>query len=260
MSESAAPSAARTHALSDRARLVFLGTGASGGTPGKGRSRRHESSLLLESRATVLLDVTRDFSVQSRRLRRVDAVLITHAHRDAAGGIPALGRWLSGRAPVPVLAAPGTISALQRRHRRLGHCDFVPVLPGARRQIGTWTVDALEVPHAADPGVPTYAWRLRGAAGTLVYASDVARPTDRLRRFAAGADALVVDGATWRRTIYTHLRIDRDLPAICAWEVGRIVLTQIGRSAPTHEQLTQEVRRLCRRASAAFDGLEQWLV
>jgi phosphoribosyl 1,2-cyclic phosphodiesterase len=254
------PSDARTRARSERARLVFLGTGASGGTPGKGRSRRHESSLLLESRASVLLDVTRDFGVQSRRLRRVDAVLLTHAHRDAAGGIPALGRWLSGREPVPVLAARDTISALQRRHRRLGHCKFVPVLPGARRQIGTWMVDAIEVPHTADPRVPTYAWRLRSAAGTLVYASDVARPTARLRRFAAGADALVIDGATWRRTIYTHLRIDRDLPAICAWDVRRIVLTQIGRSAPRHEQLVREVRRLCRRATAAFDGLEQWLV
>jgi hypothetical protein len=33
------------------------------------------------------------------------------------------------------------------------------------------------------------------------------------------------------------------LPAICAWDVLLIVLTQIGRSA-----------------TAAFDGLERWLV
>jgi phosphoribosyl 1,2-cyclic phosphodiesterase len=208
----------------------------------------------------VLIDVTRDFDVQSRRVPRLDTVLVTHAHRDASGGIPALGRWLTARAPVPVLAAPDTISALQHRYRRLEHCDFVPIPPGTRRRIGSWTVDPVEVPHAADPGVPTYAWRLRGAAGTLVYASDVAGLTTELRRFAAGADALVIDGATWRRTIYTHLRIDRDLPAICDWDVGRIVLTQIGRSAPPHERLAREVRRLCRRARPAYDGLEQWLV
>jgi hypothetical protein len=44
--------------------LRFLGTGASGGTPGEGRSRQWESSLLISiSNCTVLLmDVTRDFS------------------------------------------------------------------------------------------------------------------------------------------------------------------------------------------------------
>ena len=245
--------------MSERARLVFLGTGASGGTPGTGRTRRLESSLLVEAGTAVLLDVTRDFDVQAGRVRHVDAVLITHAHRDAAGGIPAMGRWLAGQAPIAVLAAPDTIAALHRRHRRLTHCRFVPTVPRARRRIGPWTVDAVEVPHAADPRVPTYAWRVRGAAGTLVYASDVARLTAKLRRFVAGADTLVIDGATWRRTIYTHLRIDRDLPAICAWDVGRILVTQIGRSAPPHEQLAREVRRLCPRARPAFDGLEQWL-
>jgi hypothetical protein len=138
-------------------------------------------------------------------------------------------------------------------------CRFVPVEPGTRRRIGPWTVDALSVPHAADPDIPTYAWRLCGPAGKLTYASDVARLTTELRRFTTSAGALVIDGATWRRTIYTHLRIDRDLPEVCSWNVGRIIVTQIGRSAPPHEQLAGEVRRLCRRAQPAFDGLEQWL-
>jgi phosphoribosyl 1,2-cyclic phosphodiesterase len=209
---------------------------------------------------TVLVDVTRDFDRQSRRLHGLDAVLITHAHRDASGGIPAIGRWLTGRAPIPVLAAPETISALRSRHKRLEHCEFVPMHPGRRRRLGPWMVDALLVPHAADERVPTYAWRLRGPRGTLVYASDVARATDGLRRFATDADTLVIDGATWHRTIFTHLRIDRDLPSICAWDVQRILLTQIGRSAPPHDRLTREVRRLCARARPAFDGLEQWLV
>jgi phosphoribosyl 1,2-cyclic phosphodiesterase len=243
----------------EQARLVFLGTGASGGTPGTGRSRRLESSLLVEAATTVLFDVTRDFYEQSRRLRRLDAVLITHAHRDAAGGIPALARWLGDRAPVRVLAAPETIAMLQRRHRRLGHCHFVPTPPGRRRQIGPWSVRALEVPHADDPDYPTYAWRLRGVAGTLVYASDVARLTAGLRRFVTGADVLVVDGATWRRTIFSHLRIDRDLPSMCTWDVERIRLSQIGRSPPRHEDLSRVVRVLCGRARPAYDGLVESL-
>jgi hypothetical protein len=148
---------------------------------------------------------------------------------------------------------------LQRRHARLGHCHFVPTPPGRRRQIGPWSVRALEVPHANDTDYPTYAWRLRGAAGTLVYASDVARLTAGLRRFVTGADILVVDGATWQRTIFSHLRIDRDLPSMCTWDVRRIRLSQIGRSAPGHEELTRAVRRLCARARPAYDGLVEKL-
>jgi hypothetical protein len=84
------------------------------------------------------------------------------------------------------------------------------------------------VPHSGDPDYPTYGWRLRGAAGTLVYASDVGRLATGLRRFVAGADILVADGATWRRAIFSHLRIDRDVPPMCTWGVNRILLTRSG--------------------------------
>lgn len=74
-------------------RLIFLGTGASGGTPGRGRSRRLESSIVISDGAALLIDVTRDFAVQAERLTGIDAVALTHAHRDAIGGLPLLRRW-----------------------------------------------------------------------------------------------------------------------------------------------------------------------
>ena len=239
-------------------RVHFLGTGASGGTPGQGRSARRESSLLARHDAgTVLVDVTRQFAEQSAALGVPDGVLLTHAHRDACGGLPALDRWLARRAggPVPVLAAPGTVAVLRDRYRRLAHCELVVVPERRPRALGGWTVDAVVVPHAREPNIPTYAWRLRDGEATIVYASDVARPTAELRRFARGATLLVVDGATWGRRIFTHLRIDADLPELCTWPVDRIVLTQIGRSAPPHAELSRAVARLCPRARPAYDGL-----
>ena len=74
-------------------KLAFLGTGASGGTPGQGRSRRLESSLLISDGTALLLDVTRHFAVQAQRLTRIDAVVLTHGHRDACGGLASLRRW-----------------------------------------------------------------------------------------------------------------------------------------------------------------------
>lgn len=38
---------------------------------------------------------------------------------------------------------------------------------------------------------------------------------------------------------------------ICGWKAERILLTQIGRSAPHHEELMRVVEGLC-----AYDGLE----
>jgi hypothetical protein len=60
----------------------------------------------------------------------------------------------------------------------------------------------------------------------------------------------------WGRSLFSHLRADRALPVVCGWDVGRILLTQIGRTAPPHERLAREVRTLCARAQPAHDGLD----
>jgi phosphoribosyl 1,2-cyclic phosphodiesterase len=236
----------------------FLGTGASGGTPGRARSRRAESSLVLSDRGTrVLIDVTRDFGRQAIALETVDAVLLTHAHRDACGGLPQLRRWWASRrqAPIPVYTAAATIASLSRRLSRLDHCRFVAVAPGERIRVGSLSVSAVEVPHAREADVPTYAYRIEGDA-TLVYASDVAELTGDLRAACEGAGTLVIDGAMWGRRLFSHLTIDAELAELCRWPPERIVLTQIGRTAPMHEALERQVRTRCHRARPAYDGLE----
>jgi hypothetical protein len=132
----------------------------------------------------------------------------------------------------------------------------VPVPESGSRRLGGVGVAALTVPHAREARYPTFAWRLRAKGRTLVYASDVARLTPELERFCRGATALVIDGAMWGRQLFSHLTIDRELPLLCDWRVERILLTQIGRTAPPHDRLVREVRRLCSRARPAHDGLE----
>lgn len=239
-------------------RIRFLGTGASGGTPGEGRSARRESSAVVVAGGRVLIDVTRDFPEQRHEIETPDAALLTHAHRDACGGIAALRSWWWERAsdPLPVYASPKTIAALHARFRRLDHCAFFPVREGQRRRLDDLAFTALTVPHARERRFPTYAWRISAGESTLVYASDVARLTPQLRRFSRRASVLVIDGAMWRRRLFSHLTIDAELPDLCQWSVNRILLMQIGKSLPPHERLQDEVAALCPKAAPAYDGLE----
>jgi phosphoribosyl 1,2-cyclic phosphodiesterase len=217
-----------------------------------------ESSLLLDGGEAVLIDVTRDFSQQAKALTGIDAVLLTHGHRDASGGMAKLGAWCRRRraAPVAVYASDATIAVVRDRFARLDHCRLIAVHEAEPVRIGSWSALALEVPHARAPRYRTFAWKLRRRGRTVVYASDVAGLTDRLQRFCRGADLLVVDAAMWRRQIFSHLTIDEALPELCRWEVEHIVLTQIGRLLPPHELLEDEVARRCARARPAYDGLE----
>jgi hypothetical protein len=167
------------------------------------------------------------------------------------------GWWLErSDHPLPVYASTETIAGVQRRFRRLDHCRFVAVRAGHRRRIGACMVRAVTVPHARESRFPTFAWRLEADGRALVYASDVACLTATLERFSRDADFLVVDGAMWGRQLFSHLTIDRELPQLCGWRVGRILLTQIGKTAPSHARLAREVAGLCSRAAPAHDGLQ----
>jgi phosphoribosyl 1,2-cyclic phosphodiesterase len=239
-------------------RLLFLGTGASGGTPGHGRSGRLESSLLISDGTTLLIDVTRDFRIQAERLSQIDAILLTHGHRDAVGGLPALRRWClehGGSRPIDILLSEATAEVICKRHRRLEHCRLRPMASGESRHVGALWVSALTVPHARDPRFETFAWRVSTAKRSVVYASDVGRLTSKLECFTAGAAALVLDGAMWRKRLFSHLTIDEALPIACSWSTDSIILTQIGRTAPSHRQLQREVTALCPKALVAHDGL-----
>jgi phosphoribosyl 1,2-cyclic phosphate phosphodiesterase len=116
-----------THGLETR--VTFLGTGTSVGVPvptcvchvcrsNDPRDARLRPSVLLEwSDASVLIDSSSDLRAQALRhdIRRVDAVLYTHAHADHILGLDDLRlyNWKQG-CPVPAYGNRETLDALRK--------------------------------------------------------------------------------------------------------------------------------------------------
>jgi phosphoribosyl 1,2-cyclic phosphate phosphodiesterase len=111
-------------------RVLFLGTGTSHGVPMIGcdcdvcrspdpRDKRFRASILVEwpNGPSVLVDTTPDLRSQAltHDIRRLDAVLVTHAHADHIMGLDELRRFnhIQHRA-VPLYGNPATLAALRR--------------------------------------------------------------------------------------------------------------------------------------------------
>lgn len=237
--------------------IIFLGTGASGGTPGTDKSHRLESSFLIKNSLNILIDVTRNFAKQSGKLDKIDSILITHGHQDAIGGINQLKTWWQSKnlQPIPIFAHKKVIRQIRKKFKQLNHCKFIETKNKQCFNLGQFKITACAVSHSKNPEFPTFAWKIRNQK-TVVYASDIAVLTPGFKEFCKGTDFLIIDGATWKRKIFTHLRVDQDLPKICKLPVDKIILTQIGKSAPPYEEFAPEIAKICPRATPAFDVMK----
>ena len=115
-------------------RVTFLGTGSSVGVPIIGcrcrvctsddprNTRLRQSLWIRDAEASILVDASPDFREQCLRhdIRRVDAILLTHAHADHILGLDetrVFAYWQKGA--IPVYGSPrtleGVLSTIRRR-------------------------------------------------------------------------------------------------------------------------------------------------
>ncbi|WP_342110619.1 MBL fold metallo-hydrolase [Methylobacterium sp. SI9] len=256
--------------------LRILGCGSSGGVPRVGsgwgacdpedpRNRRRRCSILVErvsgaGRTTLLVDTSPDLREQllDADVRRLDAVLYTHAHADHTHGIDDLRPLvIAMRGRIPVYADALTRSLLTAR---FGYCFETP--PGSAyppildlRELaadsdlslpgegGSITVEALPVEHGNEAA-------LGFRFGNAAYMPDVSLIPDASLARLHGLDLLIIDAL--RDTPHpTHFSVSDALDLIAEVKPRRAVLTNLH----TDLDYATLAARLPESIVPAYDGM-----
>ena len=109
-----------------------------------------------------------DFTYLRENADRVEAVLLTHAHEDHAGGLAFLLRDV----PVPIYGSPLSLALARNRIEEAGMLDrteLIPVHDGERRHIGPFDCQFIPVTHSVPHGFATAFFT---PAGTIVHTGD----------------------------------------------------------------------------------------
>ena len=100
--------------------------------------------------------------------KRVEGVVLTHAHEDHAGGLAFFLRDVQ----CPIYGSPLSLGLARNRIEEagmLGHTELIPVFDGERRQIGPFDVEFIPVTHS----VPhAFAAAYHTPQGTILHTGD----------------------------------------------------------------------------------------
>lgn len=248
-------------------KVTFLGTGTSHGIPMIGcdctvcrsddpHNKRTRASVLVEvNGVNLLIDTPPELRIQVLRenIRRVDAVLFTHAHADHLFGLDDMRRFneLSGRA-MPCYGLESTLATVRRAFEYV----FVPTQLGGSKpaldlvavdgefSIGDVGIQPVEVLHGK---MAVLGYRM----GDFAYVTDVSHIPESSMQLLKGLEVLVL-GVLRPQPHETHFSVDEGLQVVDRLRPKSVFFTHIAHKLDhesTNSWLPSNVR-------LAYDGLQ----
>lgn len=248
-------------------RLTFLGTGTSCGVPTIGcqcevcrstdpHDKRLRCSALVETDNTrLLIDCGPDFRQQALTLpfRRIDAILITHAHYDHMGGMDDIRPYCQfGEVNVYAdpLAREGMLQMLpycfaENRYPGVPAIQLHEIRHHVPFRVGDLDIMPFEVMHH---DLPITGYRI----GPLCYITDMKSIHEEEMSYVTGCDTLVVN-ALRHKPHHSHQTVDEAVAFARHTGARRTFLVHASHDIGLHRQLCQS---LPEGISMAYDGLE----
>ena len=256
--------------------ITFLGTGPMESIPRAGhqdltcqaarkpksKSKRTRSSVILNSNnSNVLIDASPDFleQIKANKIKRIDAVLITHPHFDAYGGIKQLNNWL--KSPLPLYCQKQAWQVIKKRFKNLTNLRFQNIKPYRKFKIKNLEILPLPIYHSIidEKKFPTLAFKVKN----IIYCSDVKKIPAKSLKYFKNTLNLILDAAMYfNKQIFCHLNTQDSILLAQKLKVKNLYLTQVGHSYPPYQIADKEINRFVKqnkiktKVVLAFDGLK----
>lgn len=225
------------------------------------RDRRWRSSVYLQTpTASWVIDTGAEFRLQALRagIKKVDAVIYTHAHADHVVGFDDLRRYSSANHDrMPIFVSQTTLDHLDRMFHYAfsgeakfpGYVQPQPHIIDGAFWLGENEIIPIPVEHG---NIHTLGFLVRSADRSLfAYISDCKTISEEGVNRLCGVDTLVL-GTPLRRSHFSHLSLEEGIALSTKIRPNRTIFTHL-----SHDFLHAETEKLLPRdCSLAYDGLE----
>ena len=247
-------------------KITFLGTGTSSGVPMIGcdcevcksadkKDKRLRSSILVQTDTTALVvDTTPDFRYQMLRARvkKLDAVLFTHPHKDHIAGLDDVRAFnFFHQKPMELYANSLTEEAIKREFAYAFSDKKYPGIPSLNLN----TIDEKPFVVGDIPVTPILVWHLKMPVlgfrfGNFTYITDANHIDGEEKEKISGSEAMVLNALRKEKHI-SHYTLDEAADLVQELRIPSAYFTHISHQMGRHETINES---LPQGIQLAFDG------
>ncbi len=248
-------------------KITFLGTGTSQGVPVIGcscevctsldfRDKRLRSSVQIEiSQRSFVIDTGPDFRQQMlrERVRRIDAILFTHAHRDHTAGLDDVRAYnFMQQMDMPVYGRQEVLDQLRIEYAYAFNKESYPGIPRLLLNLidtKPFSIDGVNI-------IPLEVLHLKMSVlgfrfGNFSYITDANFIPDETIEKLKGTEILVLN-ALQRNPHISHFNLEEALAMVDRIKPGKTYFTHISHNLGLHADVSKE---LPSDVMLSYDGL-----